>query len=232
MKRFWKEVSVEAVDGGWQVALDGRRIRTQGGAAQVVPAHGLAQALADEWRAQGEKVDPAGFPLRDMADYAIDQVMADAAPTIAKLLQFAETDTLCYRADPDEPLWHRQKDVWEPLLGATEAREGVAFERISGVGYRAHPGTTRETLHARLKERDPFALAALHTLASLGASLCVALEAEAGTDTPETLYAAANLEEDWQAEQWGWDPAARERRDGRQAQFVRAVKFLELAKGA
>ena len=48
MKRFWKETTVEQVDGGWQVALDGRRIRTQGGAPQIVPTHALAQALADE----------------------------------------------------------------------------------------------------------------------------------------------------------------------------------------
>ena len=229
MKRFWKETTVEQVDGGWQVALDGRRIRTQGGAPQIVPTHALAQALADEWRAQGDKVDPAAFPLRDMADYAIDHVARDRAAVTDKLLQFLETDTLCYRADPDEPLWRKQAEVWEPLLSAFEAREGVRLERVSGVGYRAHPEETKAALVESLAKRDAFTLAGLQTLASLAASLCVALEASEGGDT-QSLFAAANLEEDWQAEQWGWDPAARERRDGREAQFAAAARFIELAR--
>ena len=83
MKRFWKEATAQATHGGWQVMLDGRPIRTQAGAAQVVPTPALAEALAEEWAAQGEEIDPGGFVLRDLADYAIDQVAADPAGTAA-----------------------------------------------------------------------------------------------------------------------------------------------------
>ena len=71
MKRFYKDVSVEPADGGFRVTLDDRPIRTQGGAAQVVPTRALAEAMAEEWRTQGEEIDPKGFALRDLADYAI-----------------------------------------------------------------------------------------------------------------------------------------------------------------
>lgn len=229
MKRFWTNVSVEQTPDGWQVALDGKPLKTQGGAAQIVPAKPLADALAEEWRAQDDTVDPAAFPLRDLADFAIDHVANDAQATIAKLLQYADTDTLCYRAGPDEPLWQRQMAVWEPLLTATEAREGVSFERISGVGYKAHATATSAELAKRLSRCDPFTLAALQTMASLAASLCIALEAEARTADGQTLFAAANLEEDWQAEQWGWDADAQDTRNTREANFNSALKFLELA---
>ena len=89
MKRFWKEAAVEPADSGWRVTLDGRPIRTRGGNAQVVPTQALATALAEEWRAQGEQVDPRGFPLRNLADYALDHVRPDRAATIAKLLPYA-----------------------------------------------------------------------------------------------------------------------------------------------
>ena len=133
MKRFWNDVAVEEAADGWRVLLDGRPIRTQGGNPQVLPSAELAEMLADEWRAQGDDIDAAAFPLRDMADYAIDQVAPAAEATIARLLRFAETDTLCYRADPDEPLHRRQREVWEPLVAEFEAREGVRMERVSGV---------------------------------------------------------------------------------------------------
>ena len=113
MKRFYKDVSVERSAAGYHVALDGRPVKTQRGGSQIVGSKALAEELAAEWAGQGETIDPARFAFRDMADYALDVVSADRAGIAAKLLRYAETDTLCYRADPDEPLWHRQREVWD-----------------------------------------------------------------------------------------------------------------------
>ena len=227
MKRFWKQVAVEQVEGGWRVTLDGRPIRTQGGSPQVVPTRALAELLGSEWSAQGEEVDPAGFPARDMADYAIDMVAADPAAAVAKILRYGETDTLCYRADPDEPLHKRQWDEWEPVVTAFEAREGVRMERVSGIVHKPQPAETLDRLRGRLEALDPFALASLEVLASLSASLIVALSALEPDADPEAMWRVAELEEAWQAELWGSDWEAQERRDRRKSEFVRAAAFAE-----
>jgi chaperone required for assembly of F1-ATPase len=231
MKRFWKDVAVAEADEGWRVTLDGRPIRTQGGQPQVVPTRPLAEAMAGEWRAQGEEVHPHSFPLRDLADLAIDHVRGDRVGAIAKLIAYAETDTLCYRADPDEPLYRRQREMWDPLLAAFEARHGVRLERVSGVIHRPQPPETIERLRAVLERQDDFALSALSTLAPLAASLTIALTAlEPGADIP-ALFAAANCEQDWQAELWGWDALAEQARARRLAAFEAAAHFARLARG-
>lgn len=229
MKRFYKDVAVEACDCGWRVTLDGRPLKTQKGAEQVVPAEALAEALAQEWSAQGEELDPSAFVLRDMADYAIDIVGTEREETIGKLLAFAETDTLCYRADPDEPLYRRQIELWEPLVSALEAREGVKLERVSGVIHRPHDDATPARLRMRLAELDDFSLAALQVLASLPASLCIGLAALEQDADPQALWDAAHLEELWQVEQWGPDAEAEARRDKRKAEFLAAFEFARLA---
>lgn len=232
MKRFYKDVAVEAADGGWRVVLDERPIKTAQGHPQAVPSRALAEAMAQEWAAQGEEIDAAAFPLRDLADYAIDIAAADPAAEAAAILRYAETDTLCYRADPDEPLYPRQMELWEPPLQAAETRHGVKFERVSGILHRPQPPETLAKLDALLAAQDPFTLAALKTLASLAASLVVALAAlEEGADA-ESLWAVANCEEDWQAEQWGREPLAEERRARRVATFTEAMRFAQLAKAA
>ena len=231
MKRFWREVTVEPEGDGWQVALDGRRVKTAQARAQIVPSPTLAEALADEWRAQPEDVDPAGFGLRDMTDYAIDIVANDPADAIRRILAYAEGETLCYRAEPDEPLAARQRATWEPLLKAAEATHGVRFERVVGILHRAQPAETLAALRAHLETLDPFALAALQTLASIAASLTIGLAAlEPGADAA-TLFTASNLEEDWQAEQWGWDWQAEGTRARKLATFVQAARFAVLARG-
>ncbi|MEX0341143.1 MAG: ATP12 family protein [Erythrobacter sp.] len=230
MKRFYKAVSVEQTGLGYHVALDGRPIKTQAGLPQVVASKDLAEALAAEWAGQGETLDSAGFAFRDMADYALDVVPATRSELVAKLLRYVETDTLCYRAEPDEPLWHRQRDVWDPLVEALERREGIRLERVSGIVARSHSPDTMKRLKARLESLDDFTLAALEQLASLAASLCVGLAAlDEGADG-EALWAAANLEEDWQVEQWGHDEEAAERRARRLDEFLKAMEFVRLAR--
>jgi hypothetical protein len=132
MKRFYKEVSIVEASEGWRVLLDGRAVKTVGGRAQYVPTQGLAKALAQEWAGQGEEIDPAAFVYRDLTDYALDVIAQDSAEAIAALVPYAETDTLCYRADPDEPFyprqcrfgirfWPRPKNAWAYVLNAFRA---------------------------------------------------------------------------------------------------------------
>jgi len=231
MKRFWKEVAVEQAEGGWRVTLDGRPIKTQGHAPQVVPTEALAELLAAEWRAQGEEIDPTAFAARDLADYAIDMVAADPSAIADKLMRYGETDTLCYRADPDEPLHKRQWAEWEPLLTAFEARENVRMERVSGIVHKAQPAATLAILKARLQALDPFTLAALEVLTSLAASLTVGLSAIELDADIASLWHAAELEELWQAELWGDEPLAQARRKRRGADFARAAIFAAASRG-
>jgi chaperone required for assembly of F1-ATPase len=230
VKRFYSAVALSEVAGGWQVTLDGRGIRTVKGAAQIVPTRALADALAAEWAQQGERIDPAGLPLRDMADYAIDMVSDSAAATIETLLAYAETDTLCYRADPEDALFARQQVQWEPLLAAFEQREGVQFTRISGIVHRAQPPGTLAILRDRLARENAFALAGLEAATGLAASLVCALSACEPEADAAAIWQAASLEEEWQAELWGRDAEAEIRRDRRSADFRRAVAFTRAAR--
>jgi chaperone required for assembly of F1-ATPase len=186
--------------------------------------------MAQEWAGQGEEIDTAAFVLRDLADFAIDVVAPDPAPTVRELLPYAETDTLCYRAEPGEAVLTRQDAVWEPLLVRAEHRWDVRLERVGGIIHRSQPAETLATLQSVLDRLDPFSLAALKMLASLAASLVIGLEALERDADAAALWDAANLEEDWQAELWGADDEAQERRALRLAAFETAMRFAALAR--
>ena len=230
MKRFYEAATVEPAETGWRVKLDGRDVRTQGGRPQIVPTRALGEALAGEWSAQGEEIDTNGFPLRDLADYTIDAVQDGREALIRELTAYVETDTLCYRAEEGEPLHDRQLRVWEPLVADAESRWDVHFERIGGVIHRPQSDQTITRMAAALSTKGDFTLAAMRMLTSLTASLIVSLAAIDADADADKLWAAANLEEDWQADLWGQDAEAEERRQARFEAFKLAMRFAQLAR--
>lgn len=231
MKRFYKTAEAIAVPGGWGVALDGRMVKTVGGQAQTVPTQALAQELAQEWARQGEEIDASAFLYRDMTDYALDVVAKAPADAMRAILPYGQTDTLCYRADPEDALFERQNALWEPILAQAEAGYGLRFARVSGIIHRPQPEETMARAEDILAEKDAFTLAALVNLSSLAASLVVALLALEPEADLDALWAAASLEETWQADLWGKDHEAEERRSKRRAGFMAAARFAALAQG-
>lgn len=228
MKRFYDDVTLQETSGGWQVVLDDRAVKTQGATPQIAPTHALAEALAAEWKRQGETIDGRSFPLRDLTDFTLDRVATAADDTVGKTLAFARTDTLCYRADPGTALSRQQNALWEPLLADFEGRENIALIRVASIVHTEQPEASIDALRSRLETFSAFTLAGVFTLASLSASMCIAMAAlEDGADA-EMLWNAANLEEDSQAELWGRDAEAEAAREEKRAAFLKANEFLEL----
>ena len=103
-RRFYKHATVEEAEGGFTVHLDGRPLRTPGKVPLVVPTRGIAEAMAEEWRAQDEKIDPRTMPFTRTANSAIDKVAPQHADVAAMLAEYGDSDLLCYRAESPAPL--------------------------------------------------------------------------------------------------------------------------------
>ena len=225
MKRFWTAVAVTPELG---VALDARPVRTPGRVPLILPTKALAEAVAAEWRAVGETLNPRAMPLTGLANAAIDRVAPDPRAFAAGLARYAESDLLCYRADAPEPLVARQAAAWDPVIAWAQRRYDVGLEVTTGIVHRAQPPATLARLGEAVAALDPFALAALSPVVTLTGSLLLALALVEGATTADAVWAAAHVDEDWQAEMWGEDALAAATRAARRAEFDAAVRFLLL----
>jgi chaperone required for assembly of F1-ATPase len=228
MNRFYREASVGRAGAGFAILLDGRPVRTPARRDLELPGRALAEAIAAEWNAQGEKVDPRSMPLTGLANAAIDRVAPDPAAFAAGLALYGESDLLCYRADHPEPLVRRQAESWDPLLDWGRRRFDARFEIVQGVVHRPQPDATLDQLRRAVVARDPFALAALAPLVTISGSLLIALALDEGEVDLPAAWAAATLDETWQAEQWGEDALAAAALEARRREFEAAFRFLSL----
>ena len=225
MKRFWKNVTVDAERG---VRLDDRPVRTPGRVPLLLPTAALAEAVADEWRAVAGDIDPRAMPLTGLANAAIDRIGPDPAAFAARLAAYGESDLLCYRADGPPDLVERQAALWNPPLDWARDRYDVHFEIVTGVIHRAQPDATIERLGAAIAARPAFELAPLSPIVTITGSLVLALALAERAMPADAAWAAANLDEDWQAEQWGEDDLAVKTREAHQREFDAAARFLSL----
>ena len=225
MRRFWSEV---AIDSDRVVRLDDRPVRTPGRVPLALPTPALAEAVADEWRAVGETIDPRAMPLTGLTNAAIDRVSPDPAGFALGLAAYADSDLLYYRADQQPELAARQAALWDPLLDWARKRYDVHFEPVAGIVHHAQPAATVQRLTDAVAAQPAFALAPMSPLVTITGTLVGALALAEGAVDADGLWNAAHVDEDWQAEQWGEDSLATQTRAYHRRDFDAAVRFLSL----
>ena len=229
MRRFYRDAASEATDGGHLVTLDERTVRTPDRAILKLPTVALAQAVADEWAAQGEKIDPAAMPLTKLANTAIDRVTGREPDIALDVISFAKTDLVCYRAEAPAELVRRQSAGWDPVLDWAAERYGARLAVTTGVVPVTQSDAVIALLFDPVLGEEAFALTALHVAASVMGSLVLALGLRNGRLGAKEAFGLCEIDEAFQAEQWGWDAEAARRRELRRQELADAARFLALA---
>jgi chaperone required for assembly of F1-ATPase len=230
MKRVYKEVTTRPAEAGWGVGLDGRPMRTPGKNDLVAPTEKLAAAIAAEWDAQQDEIRPATMPLTRLAATAIDRTAVQRRRVIDEIAGYGGTDLVCYRADHPPALAARQQAVWQPLLDWAALRYDAALAVTCGVIPTRQSPAALKAFAAAVAAHDDFRLTALHALTTACGSLVIALATMQGRLDAAEAFAASQLDETFQIEQWGEDAEAAARREALAADIAAASRFLELLK--
>ena len=226
MKRFYKDVGVARTPDGFQVLLDGKPVRTPGRNALLLPAQAMADAIADEWRGQGEEIIPASMTMLRLANTALDGIKASREAVIDSILRFGEHDVTCYFAERPAALVARQTEAWCPMLEWAASRHGAKLATSTGVGHVEQPAEALASLRAAIAAHDDFALAALHVFASITGSLVLALALADAAINPAQAFQMSRLDEDHQASQWGQDAESTARAHALARELDVAFAFL------
>lgn len=224
-RRFYKHAAVADVPGGFSFTLDGKPMRTPARALLSAPHRDIAQAMADEWNAQGEHIDPASMPLTRLGNSVIDGVAARMSEVADDVLNYVGTDMVFYRADGPQALIDRQNEHWNPLVDWASARFGGRFVLAEGIVHVAQPQAAIEGISKALP-RHPWTLGALHLATTLTGSALIALALAAGQIDEDAAWQAAHVDEDWNFSVWGVDEEVMRKRKRRLADLSAAALVL------
>jgi chaperone required for assembly of F1-ATPase len=227
-KRFWTEVTVAPAEGGFCLRLDERPVRTPAKAPFVAPNRAVAEAAAEEWRAQEGELRPEAMPVTRAVNSAIDRVAPQIAEVREIVAAYGGSDLLCYRAGGPAELVRRQSERWDPALAWAEAAYGAQLFLGEGVMHVAQPERALAALAAAVDGYAPLELTALHDLVAISGSLVLGLAVAEGAMDAEEAWRSSRVDEDWQVEQWGEDAEAAEAAANKRADFLEAARLMRL----
>jgi chaperone required for assembly of F1-ATPase len=223
-KRFYK--NAEATDNA--VTLDGKPVMTPKRRTLKAPNEAVARAIAGEWEAQRDTIDPGAMPLTRLANAIIDGV-ADAPGAVRdEIVKYLGSDLIFYRADSPEGLVAKQAQHWDPLIAFARDSFGARFVLAQGVVHQAQPPEAVAAAAVSIPP-DPWKLGALAAITTITGSALIALVLAAGVIDADAAWAAANVDEDWNMGTWGEDAEVLARRAARRAEFDAAVLILKAA---
>ena len=228
MKRFWKDVFVVPEGDGWSIRLDDRPVKTPARVTLAVASEALAEAIAEEWRAIEDKIDPRAMPLTGLANAALDRVAPDKQAFAAGVAKYAEADLACYRAEGPRGLVALQEQHWDQMLTWARRRFDVDFVTTTSLIHLDQPRATVERLGHAVSALDAFRLAGLQPLVTIGGSLLAALAVQEKAISPEEAWDAVSVDDRWQLEQWGSDAEAEAALEHRRLDLLAAARFLDL----
>lgn len=233
MKKFYKIVSTKHIEGGYQILLDDRPVKTPSKNDLLAPTEDIANTIMQEWADQDTEIKPETMPLTQIVSTRIDRVSQEREAMSAALLKYLNTDLICYHTDEPPELSEKQRDVWEPWLHWFETNYNTALETTSTLTALTQPEEAHERVRRDIKNLDDDHFTALQLAVPLCGSIILGLAFVKQAITADDLFAAARIEEHFKAaiyneEKHGPDPAE-EKKDQATLRDLRAAeKFLQL----
>jgi chaperone required for assembly of F1-ATPase len=236
-QRFYRQVGTAAGEGGHHLLLDGKPVRTPARRPLAAPTRGLAEAVADEWRGQGDTIDPATMPLTRLANSIIDGVAERPAPVAAEVEKYLGSDLVFYRAPGPQGLVALQAAAWDPVIAWARDALGARFVLAEGLVFVSQPETALAATRAAIPRdagdtNDLWRLGALHAITTLTGSALIALAVLDGWLPIAQAWAAAHVDEDWNMDFWGRDEQALARRAAGFAEMQAAAAVLDALRKA
>ncbi len=228
MKRFYKAAAAGPTDGGYGVLLDGRPVKTPAKAALAVVSKALAEAIAEEWQAQGDEIDTTSMSINNLTCTAIDIVGPQRQRIVEDLIDYGGHDLICYWSDEAGDLLKRQQQLWQPLLDWSSQNLSAPLSKTCGVISQEQPPASLNALRAAVEAHDALALTGLTAAAQAAGSLIIGLALSHRRLDAEEAHRLSQLDELYQAERWGEDAEAAARREHLRREMLAAGRFLEL----
>lgn len=230
MKKFYKTVSVQQVSDGYTIQLDNKTIKTPNKQVLCVPTHGLALAIADEWQSvpDGGDVIPSVMDMMCLASTTLDKVIPNMGEIRDGVVEYAQTDVICYRTGTFSHLAQKQAQAWDTWIRYAKDSLDMDLHTTTGIMPIAQSPHTLARARDLVNGMCAFELTAFADMVAVLGSFVVAMAVVRGDVNTTTAFEICHLDAYHQISEWGTDTENEQVLDGKRATVAMDKRFFDL----
>ena len=163
---------------------------------------------------------------KEKLEQAITEIKNHREEIITRLVQFSKTDSLLFW-DKEVSLYKKQEELWGPILKWAHHNLNAKYLTTDKMEVVEQKKNTLQGLKKFLETMSDKELAAFYLASINMKSELLAAALVRGFINAETAYNAAYLEEISQAERWGKDENAEQKRQVLKKELIDIENFLK-----
>ena len=228
MKKFWKKVSIKKISfNSFQIMLDERILQTPLKRELILPNLNLAQEIAKEWDQDSINIKTESMIFYGLISTSLDKIIDNRNVYIDDILDYIDTDLICYRADNPKELVELQKSKWDPIILLVEKYIGTKVQVFIGVSPNKQHYTVHDGINNLIDQFDIFEISALHRITNITGSIFLSLCVLRKDISKNEVFELSFLDELWQEENWGFDKENSQKRKEISIELNKSIFLLD-----
>jgi len=228
MKKFWETIEIKKVSSKeFYILLDNKKLKTPLKKELTLSCHLMAKEVLKEWDQRSDIINTDDLVFYGLLSTAIDRVREEKNSYINDIINFIDTDLICYRADNPTDLVSHQNKHWDPIILLIEKYINTKVSVFKGV----MPSHQNSKVHHKVKnlvvELSDIQISVLHRITNLIGSVFLALCIIKKDLSNKQAFELSFLDELWQAENWGYEEDASTKRKKVRTELNRLILFID-----
>ena len=227
MKKFWKKIEIrQSSSKKFHLLLDNKKLTTPMKKELVLPSEILVNEVLREWDQNSDNINIDDLVFYGVLSTAIDKVNLKKDAYVNDIIDFIDTDLICYRAESPNDLIALQNKIWNPILLLIEKYIDVKIKVFKGV----MPSNQDQKVHTEIKKLmsnlSDVQISVLHRITNLIGSIFLSLCILKKDLLKEDAFECSFLDELWQAQNWGHEEDALIKRNKIRLELNRLIHFV------
>ena len=228
MKKFWEKVSIKKISSdSFCIMLDDRILKTPLKRELILPKLNLAQEILKEWDQDSKKINTESLIFYGLISTSLDKIKDNKNLYINDILDYIDTDLICYRAENPKELVELQKNKWDPIILLIENYIGTKVNVFEGILPKKQHATVHDRSNNLINQFDIFEISALHRITNITGSIFLSLCVLKKDISKNEVFELSFLDELWQAENWGIDEETSQKRKEISIELNKSIFFLD-----
>ena len=228
MKKFWKKVSINKISSNsFQIMLDEKILKTPLKRELVLPNLNLTKEIVKEWDQDSKNINTESMIFYGLVSTSLDKIIDNKNLFIDDILDYIDTDLICYRAENPKELVELQRNKWDPILLLIEKYTGTNIQVFQGILPKKQDTAVYSKLSNLINQFNIFEISALHRITNITGSILLSLCVLKKDISANDVFELSFLDELWQEKNWGFDKETSQKRKEISIELNKSIFFSD-----